>query len=275
MPSTTSSGSTPGRRTRSGSPLRRLDIEPVGILAHASETGTLDPLDLSVTLPPGRLESLELGPLSLTQLRQVVGRVVDQRLPTDPTADPPRPSAGNPLHALALARGLAQGRAASVPSMPASLHSAISQRLDALPSELGPVLDAAAAAGPVTVDRLGAVLTAVDEGSPCTTRITRAEQEGVLVGRRGPLRWHFTHPVIAAAVYGGVSRLTRRTLHARLAELEPHPDARARHLALSTTEPDHEAADPARRRGVAGRAAGRVRDRGRALRSRAPDHAQW
>lgn len=218
--------------------VRRLDLEPVGILATL-RTGTLDPLDLSVTLPPGRLESLELGPLSLTELRQVVGKVVDH-LSRPALRQIHHVAAGNPLHALELARGLAQGHAVTGPTMPASLHTAISQRVEALPSELGPLLEAAATAGPVTVERLGAVLAMADERT-LHERIARAEQEGVLVVDEN-LSVRFTHPLIAAAVYGGASRLTRRTLHARLAELEPHPDARARHLALSTTEPDHDVA---------------------------------
>jgi DNA-binding CsgD family transcriptional regulator len=66
----------------------------------------------------------------------------------------------------------------------------------------------------------------------------------------------FAHPLIGSAVYASMSPLSRRDLHARLAEHATDPDDRARHLALSTDEADALVADE-----LEG-AAMRARDRG-------------
>ena len=100
--------------------------------------------------------------------------------------------------------------------MPSSLPAAVTRRLEALPDELGPLLDAAAGAGPVTVERLAEVMETADD-SALHRKINHAERAGLLVVDEG-LVVRFTHPVIAAAVYDRMGGLARRSLHARLAE---------------------------------------------------------
>jgi hypothetical protein len=51
-------------------------------------------------------------------------------------------------------------------------------------------------------------------------------------------RLRFTHPLLGSAVVGRLAPSRRRALHARLAELAPTVEERARHLALATVEPD-------------------------------------
>jgi DNA-binding CsgD family transcriptional regulator len=218
--------------------VRRLHEEPVGILATA-RSGSQDPLDLIATLAPGRLEIVELGPLAMAELREVLGRVVD-RLSRPLLRQIHEVSGGNPLYALELARGLHDTHASSSLPMPSSLPAAVTRRLEALAEELAPLLSAAAVAGPVTVERLAAVMETADDAS-LHVQVNHAERVGLLVVDEG-LVVRFTHPVIAAAVYDRMGRLARRTLHARLAELESSPDARARHLALCTAQPDHDVA---------------------------------
>ena len=50
-------------------------------------------------------------------------------------------------------------------------------------------------------------------------------------------RVRFTHPLLASAIYGAASPERRRLMHARLSDVVGDPEERARHLALSTTEP--------------------------------------
>ena len=76
------------------------------------------------------------------------------------------------------------------------------------------------------------------------------------------LQVRFAHPLIGSVVYDRMPALARRSLHARLATAASDPDLRARHLALSTDEPDaevakllEEAADRARGREAFDRAA--------------------
>ena len=52
----------------------------------------------------------------------------------------------------------------------------------------------------------------------------------------------FTHPLLGSAVSSRLTPGRRRTLHARLAEIVPSSEARARHLALAAAAPDHEVA---------------------------------
>ena len=51
-------------------------------------------------------------------------------------------------------------------------------------------------------------------------------------------RIRFSHPLLASVIYGSASHERRRQLHKRLAIVVSDVEQRARHLALSTTEPD-------------------------------------
>ena len=52
----------------------------------------------------------------------------------------------------------------------------------------------------------------------------------------------FTHPLLGTAVTTRQTPASRRSLHARLADIVPSAEERARHLALATSEPDGEVA---------------------------------
>ena len=86
--------------------LRRFETEPVGVLATTrvgADSG--DPLAASTAFAPTSYELLELGPLTLGALRRVLAATV-------PSISRPllrriyAASAGNPLYAIELARGL-------------------------------------------------------------------------------------------------------------------------------------------------------------------------
>ena len=217
--------------------LRRMDGEPLAVLT-TSRAGldVPDPLAASTTLPPGRHEALELGPLDLACLRRVLSGTVEAI--SRPTLRRIHEvSGGNPLYAIELARGLDAGdgtlRPAGRIGLPTSLQAAIARRLDAVPDELTGLLQAASALGPTTVTHLAGLLERVD----VVPLLAIAGREGLLV-LEDDLRVRFSHPLVAAAVYGRMTPLDRRALHARLAALESDPDVRARHLALSVDEPD-------------------------------------
>ena len=55
-------------------------------------------------------------------------------------------------------------------------------------------------------------------------------------------RLRFTHPLLGSAVAARQTPARRRSLHARLAEIVPSAEERARHLALATAEPDQRVA---------------------------------
>src|SRR6185437_7727856 len=52
----------------------------------------------------------------------------------------------------------------------------------------------------------------------------------------------FVHPLLAAAAYNTATPEQRKRWHARIAEVAPDPETRARHLAFARPEPDGEVA---------------------------------
>lgn len=241
--------------------LRRFDEEPVAVLATSrlpAETDDRPPL--ADVLPPGRFETLPVAPLDPSAIREVLTAV---------TATVSRPtllriyevSGGNPLYALELARGLTTGGAGAGPGsalpLPGSLKGAIDRRLDGAPPGIAPVLEVVAALGTTTVRELGRTL----EGTDVEELLISAQQSELLVVE-DDLRIRFAHPLVGPGVYGRMDPISRRALHARLAEHAEDPDARARHLALSTEEENADlaalleaAAERAARRGASDLAA--------------------
>jgi DNA-binding NarL/FixJ family response regulator len=240
--------------------LRRLDAEPVGVLATLRSGSTSeDPLAMATTLPPGRTETLALGPLGAAALRRMLREFVEKI--SRPTLHRIHEvSGGNPLYAIELARGLSrdEGRRAGTGSLllPDSLQAAIEGRLATVPDEQELLLQTLSALGSASVPQLRALL-----GTDVDGLLVAAERDGLLVVDES-LEVRFSHPLIGSVVYASLPTLARRSLHARLAEATDDPDARARHLALSTDEPDQEvasvleeASDRARKRGAPGLAA--------------------
>ena len=221
--------------------LRRLDSEPVGVLeAIRSGSDSEDPLTVASTLPPGRCDSLDLGPVSLAVLRGMLCGTVEA-ISHPLLARIHEISGGNPFYAIELARGLASDERARLSAselrLPDSLQAAIARRLGTMPGELAELLDLAAAAGPLTARELGDALPGLDVQSLLVT----AEREGLLVVDE-QLQVRFAHPLIASTAYGRMSPLARRSLHGHLAARAVDADVRARHLALSTDDPDDELA---------------------------------
>jgi DNA-binding CsgD family transcriptional regulator len=221
--------------------LRRLDAEPVALLATLRPGE--DPLAVAETLPPGRTEELVLGPLERPELRRLLSHAVDAISPLA-LQRIYELSAGNPLYALELARAREAGRA-----LPDSLQAAIAGRLEGA-AELAGLLRTVSALGPTTVRALREALP----GALVEAQLDAAQECGLLVVD-GALHVRFAHPLIGSVVYDGMPALARRELHSRLAAAASDPDIRARHLALSTDEPD------ARVSGLLEDAAVRARDR--------------
>ena len=231
--------------------LRRLEREPVAVLVTVRlGFGTADP-ELG-RLSPGRSETLELGPLGIDDLRRALGVSAISRPLLLRIHEV---SGGNPLYAIELARGLIGDdrlhRSGGLP-LPDSIQAAIAARLEQTPAELAPLLETVAGYGRPTVGELRETLPEAN-----VDRLLDAAQEHGLLVVEDDLEVRFTHPLLGSAVYGRMSGLARRDLHARLAERTGDPDGRARHLALSTEAPEpdvaallEEAAQRARRHGA-------------------------
>ena len=224
--------------------LRRLTDVPVVILAtFRTDIQVDDPLALDDTVPPERREEIHLGPMHMDAIRAVLGNTV--RAVSKPTLRMiTEVSGGNPGYAVELARFRTAPGSALEPAerpLPGSLQEAVVQRLDDAPQELTPVLELVATLGRATPVDLAASLDVV-EPAELDRLIERAERSDLLVVEPGPTIG-FAHPLIRSAVYGRMGPVSRRALHERLARGTGDDDERARHLALSTDEPDAEVAD--------------------------------
>jgi AAA ATPase domain len=137
--------------------MRRLDAEPVGVLATLRDaSGAEEPLGTAAALPAGHSTIIDLTPFGLAELRQVLaGTVAAISRPTLRRIH--EVSGGNPLYAIELARGPATRRSAGAPAglpLPDSLLGAIAERLDSVPAELETLLEIVAAAGPTRIAQL-------------------------------------------------------------------------------------------------------------------------
>jgi DNA-binding CsgD family transcriptional regulator len=218
--------------------LRRLRSERVGFLATARSdpdrseaTATID------AFPPGKLMTIDLAPLDLDTLREVLHPVVSSI--ARPTLRRIHEiSGGNPLWAIELARAfISSGTGIDDVVLPTSLHETLAGNLDRAPPTLAPLLEIVAAQGRTSLSELVGLLPGEDVDALLATAIA----DGLLVVERGS-DIRFSHPLLGAAAYARVPPLALRTLHARLADLARDPDVRARHLARSTEEPDERVA---------------------------------
>jgi DNA-binding CsgD family transcriptional regulator len=238
--------------------LRRLSAEPAGLLA------TVTPGDATGPAPPvrqwflpERLQSLEVGPLSLEALGTMLR---DKRGPpgTWPqVVEVHEASGGNPYFALELATALgASGRqrgAGQPLPVPRSLQPLVQRRLDDLPPAARDVaLVVAADAGP-TVEL---VLAACGNDQLAQDGLDSAEAAGVLQIVDNRVR--FAHPMLRSVHYSSATERRRRQAHRCLAEATVAAEGQVRHLALAATGSDEQlagklgaAAQVACRRGAA------------------------
>jgi DNA-binding CsgD family transcriptional regulator len=221
-----------------GFAIRRLADRPVVVIATrragAADSGIADALR---ELPN---ERLEVGPLSLGAIQKILLDRLGVQLPRATLTRIHRASGGNPLFALQLADAMAPLDHVLAPDeplpVPRDLKALLLDRIRRLPKIAGAVLLViAVVAGPAD-DILGQL----DENG-WTDAVDRARRAGVLVASREGLQ--FTHPLFASAVEATATPAELRMVHRKLAAVVADEEARARHLALSTDEPDANVAD--------------------------------
>jgi DNA-binding CsgD family transcriptional regulator len=213
---------------------RRLPLR-VGMLVTRRTAGEA-PLSFNRSLPIDGLVRLVLGPLSLTALHHLIKDQLGTA-PARPTLGRVAATAGgNPLFALEIARALereAGEHALGDPvPVPERLNELIAVRVHRLSTAAQRCLLVASALSRPTITTVAAALGGRSE----PPALIEAEEAGILVAD-GP-RIRFAHPLLASAVYGSASTVRRRQLHRRLADIVTDAEERARHLALSTIEPD-------------------------------------
>jgi DNA-binding CsgD family transcriptional regulator len=228
---------------------RRLLAESALMLFAARE-----PNDLLTGLP-----ELVVERLSDDDARKLLASVIPGRL-DGPVADQLlAETRGNPLALLELTRGLSSAQLAGgfglpgAVSVPSRIEERFTQRLEVLPEDTRRLLLLAAAepAG----DRM--LLRRAAEGLGIAGPVLEpAASAGLVEIDRGV---RFRHPLVRSAVYRAATPQQRRLVHRALAEgtdRRADPDRRAWHLAAATTGLDEDVAVELER------AAGRARARG-------------
>jgi len=216
--------------------LARLDSEPIAALLAVR--GGVPPW-LRRAVPEARLQTIEIGGLSVSGLQELLRARLDTTFPRPTLIRLWETSGGNPFFALELASALQRRGGTLAPGdelpIPADLDELLHARLDALtPTALEAARMVAALADPTVPLVERAIGSGFDAGLDESLKARILELDGE--------RLRFTHPLLASAVAAREMPWRRRSLHARLAKVVPTAEERARHLALATVEPSGETA---------------------------------
>jgi DNA-binding CsgD family transcriptional regulator len=214
--------------------LRRLDERSILLLLARRLGEHTETPNLEREIPAERVERVRVSALSLGAIHQLLQAHLELKLPRPTLLRVHETSGGNPFYALELARALGADVDPAQPlRVPETLEGLVRARLDELPPATQASLLLAAAVGRPSAE----LFARLDVTEP---ELNRALAARVIEQTDGTIR--FTHPLLASAVYHGVSAAERRRAHGRLAVIVADPLDRARHLALSTEGPDTEIA---------------------------------
>jgi len=214
--------------------LPRLRAEPVAaLLAVRGEV----PAWLLRGVTEERLLTIELRHLSLGAIHELLRTRLGAVFPRPALRRIWEASAGNPFFALELARTLQRRGGTLEPGeelpIPANLDELVHERIGGLSASALEVARIVAVLADPTVSLVEAAA-----GRRARTGLANALEASVLDLDGERLR--FTHPLLGSAVSSGFPPARRRSLHARLAEMVPTTEERARHLALAAARPSRE-----------------------------------
>ncbi|HEX6518650.1 MAG TPA: AAA family ATPase [Streptosporangiaceae bacterium] len=217
--------------------LRRVADLPVGVLASERvERDVRLPLAFDQAVTEDRLSRVELGPLSVEDLHQLLTMRLGRSFTRRMVARIRDATGGNPFFAIEVARSLPEDAPSSVAvlPMPDRLLRHVEARILGLPRGARRVLLAAAGLPAPTAE----MVRAATGSTPAESRraVEHAESRGI-IELDGPLL-RFTHPLFAAAAYATAPAAERRRMHRQLAVLTDEIEERARHLALSADSAD-------------------------------------
>jgi DNA-binding NarL/FixJ family response regulator len=227
---------------------------PVGVIA-ASRTdmdgaATTDWLQMP---RPDAVDRIELHPLTIGALHDVVAERLGHSFPRPALARIHETSGGNPFYAIELARVLDEQAPGGEISLPGGLADLVRTRIGRLHPDVYEALLAASCLSAPTVEVISSAT--VTDRDRLVSLLEDAEEKGIIAIDGNRVR--FAHPLLARGVYTDASEARRRMMHRRLATILDEPELHARHLALASTRDDpttltalDEAAESARRRGA-------------------------
>jgi len=213
--------------------LRRLRDENLVLVLTRREGTGLPVSAIEKGLDGARFERLSVGPLSMGATHQLLQTRFGRTLPRPTLVRLHETSGGNPFYALELARGLGAPGTEADPALPLripeSLERLVALRLRELSPATREALSFAAAGGRLSLAALTAAGVAGDSLAPAFEARVIEQTEDLV---------RFTHPLLASVLYQGLTGDARAHAHRRLAEAVNDPLARARHLALASSESD-------------------------------------
>ncbi len=204
--------------------LRRIEADlPFGLVT-SRRSGTPGPSELAAALAAQWKRELHLDGMTAAAIFHIVRQELGLTLARPTLLRITEASGGNPFLAVELARnGLV---------VPKSLYALTIDRLARLPETTRAAVLAVACAGRPPIS----LLSELGLREPLVV----AEDEGIVEIHQG--RVDFTHPLLGAAALELALPSEQRDVHRRLAERTGDPEARARHSALSTPDPDPQVA---------------------------------
>jgi DNA-binding CsgD family transcriptional regulator len=248
--------------------VRRLGGTPARVVVVRSRGGwsprAAEAVDWRVELERAMpLTTVPVGPVGPSELSRILRQALGWVPAWPRLVRIAQLSGGNPLYALELARAFGAARSGEDLDgyLPESLGELAAARVAKLPGPVRTVLELASVPRAPTPDLLRRLDPALLDLRDALATAARAG----IVTFDGD-RVLFTHPVLAAAVYGAVPPERRRELHRAVAVLADDLEERARHLATAAEGPDPQvalaveaAAEQAWRRGAPDAAADLLR----------------
>jgi DNA-binding CsgD family transcriptional regulator len=214
--------------------LRRIQNERVVVLLARRLARGGGPSPLEHAVDADRVERIEVAPLSLGALHEVLRARLGRTFARPALLRIHEVSGGNPFYALELARVLEADVDPTRPlPVPESLDELLRGRLDGLPGETRRALSLVAASGHPSRRLLAAAGVTESALEPAfDARVIEHAADTV----------SFTHPLLASVHYQALPPAERRRTHEVLAKSLDDPVGRARHLALASDGPDRSVA---------------------------------
>jgi DNA-binding CsgD family transcriptional regulator len=210
------------------------------------------------TSRPDGVARIGVGPMSLAALHEIISGRLGKSFPRPTMARIAEASGGNPFYALELARAAPGPSTRSDAVLPATLADLMRTRTGRFGDATRQVLLAASCVVDPTAELIAA---ATGTSVPRVVSLLEEPESDGIVSIEGN-RVRFSHPLLARGVYTQAGAPARRRMHRALAEVEPLPELKARHMALGASSADppvlaalDTAAEVARTRGAPAAAA--------------------
>ena len=214
----------------------RRATRPVGFMVTERTVGELGSSSAGwLQMGDHGVETVRVAPMSFGGVHAMILQRLGRSFPRTTLAHVYETSGGNPFYAMELARAVDASGSGS-DALPATLAELTQLRLAHLDDAVRETLLAASCVADPTVEVIAAAI-----GRPADDVVAMlevAEGEGVVVIEGNRVR--FEHPMLSYCTYTLASPAARRRMHRALAQVEVHPELRARHLALGTTTADRE-----------------------------------